>query len=492
MEKTWKEIKMSNLMFEIILQTIFIIISVTFDILIFDRISLSARNKKDNTFLSLFTGFIILISIVSSIFFNSFYLITTICEIVGLYIYFGIVRKKNKKLVLGSAIIFSLVDLIFMVSERLINSLFLLFDSESQIYLWDILIDIVVLLVLYRYNERIREFLTDINSSIFLGIIIYLYVSIELANYYLSSDRRAVEVIQISLGLLVLQTFFAILVYAGMVHIQKDLLTRQEQEQQKLQLKLTETKRENTEIRNRELALKEQQLQIENAQLKEYSNYLDKNEDELRHFKHDYENLLNSLKISAEKGDSESVVKQLAEYTDTQIDEKALRKYKGVNHIHVEELKSIVITKLAKLYNEEIPYSFGCDVEIYNIPKSVNIFDIVRIIGITFDNAIEESQSLIKQTGNTDSAKVDAMYYQEDGNFEFRIRNRIAADTSLASDILSKDGYSTKKHHTGIGLANVKQIELKYEEYMLVNYGIENGWFNFELEIMPDNEGGIE
>ena len=492
MEKTWKEIKMSNLMFEIILQTIFIIISVTFDILIFDRISLSARNKKDKIFLSLFTGFIILISIVSSIFFNSFYLITTICEIVGLYIYFGIVRKKNKKLVLGSAIIFSLVDLIFMVSERLINSLFLLFDSESQIYLWDILIDIVVLLALYRYNERIREFLTDINSSIFLGIIIYLYVSIELVNYYLSSDRRAVEVIQISLGLLVLQTFFATLVYAGMVHIQKDLLTRQEQEQQKLQLKLTETKRENTEIRNRELALKEKQLQIENAQLKEYSNYLDKNEDELRHFKHDYENLLNSLKISAEKGDSESVVKQLAEYTDTQIDEKALRKYKGVNHIHVEELKSIVITKLAKLYNEEIPYSFGCDVEIYNIPKSVNIFDIVRIIGITFDNAIEESQSLIKQTGNTDSAKVDAMYYQEDGNFEFQIRNRIAEDTSLASDILSKDGYSTKKHHTGIGLANIKRIESKYEECMLINYGFEDGWFTFDLEIMPDNEGGIE
>ena len=404
MEKTWKEIKMSNLMFEIILQTIFIIISVTFDILIFDRISLSARNKKDKTFLSLFTGFIILISIVSSIFFNSFYLITTICEIVGLYIYFGIVRKKNKKLVLGSAIIFSLVDLIFMVSERLINSLFLLFDSESQIYLWDILIDIVVLLALYRYNERIREFLTDINSSIFLGIIIYLYVSIELVNYYLSSDRRAVEVIQISLGLLVLQTFFAILVYAGMVHIQKDLLTRQEQEQQKLQLKLTETKRENTEIRNRELALKEQQLQIENAQLKEYSNYLDKNEDELRHFKHDYENLLNSLKISAEKGDSESVVKQLAEYTDTQINEKALRKYKGVNHIHVEELKSIVITKLAKLYNEEIPYSFGCDVEIYNIPKSVNIFDIVRNIGMKFDNAFEGSERLVRHTGNTASA----------------------------------------------------------------------------------------
>ena len=62
----------------------------------------------------------------------------------------------------------------------------------------------------------------------------------------------------------------------------------------------------------------------------------------------------------------------------------------------------------------------------------------------------------------------------------------------MASDILSKDGYSTKKHHTGIGLANIKRIESKYEEYMLINYGFEDGWFTFDLEIMPDNEGGIE
>jgi hypothetical protein len=63
-------------------------------------------------------------------------------------------------------------------------------------------------------------------------------------------------------------------------------------------------------------------MEAENQQLKEYSNYLDENEDELRHFKHDYENLLNSLKISAEKGDSKSVVKQLAKYTNSQFDEE--------------------------------------------------------------------------------------------------------------------------------------------------------------------------
>lgn len=311
-----------------------------------------------------------------------------------------------------------------------------------------------------------------------------MYVSIELVNYYLNCDQRPVEVIQISLGLLVLQTFFAILVYAGVARTQKNLLTRQEQERQRLQFELIKAKKENIDAKNRELALKDHQLQVEIAQLKEYSNYLDKNEDELRHFKHDYQDILNGLRISAEEGNIKAVVQQLAEYTDAQFDDKSLRKYKDVNHVHVEELKSIAITKLAKLYNEKIPYSFGCDVEIYRIPQSVNILDIVRIIGITFNNAIEESRKFSDKS----NAKVDAMYYQEDGNFEFKIRNKIVNDTKLSTDILSKEGYSTKKNHAGIGLANIKRIESKYEECMLINYGIEDGWFTFDLEIMPDNE----
>lgn len=472
------------LIFNLVVQTIFIVISVIFDILSFNKISGSVQYNKDKIFLFLFSVVLICINIINDIFFDKFSLFTTICEILGLYIYFGIIKKENKKLVLGSAMIFSLVDLIFMVCERLVNSIFVIFDSDSQVYLWDIIFNILALLILYKYSKNFRIYLTDINSSIFLGIIIYLYVSIELVNYYLNCDQRPVEVIQISLGLLVLQTFFAILVYAGVARTEKNLLTRQEQERQRLQFELIKAKKENIDAKNRELALKDHQLQVEIAQLKEYSNYLDKNEDELRHFKHDYQDILNGLRISAEEGNIKAVVQQLAEYTDAQFDDKSLRKYKDVNHVHVEELKSIAITKLAKLYNEKIPYSFGCDVEIYRIPQSVNILDIVRIIGITFNNAIEESRKFSDKS----NAKVDAMYYQEDGNFEFKIRNKIVNDTKLSTDILSKEGYSTKKNHAGIGLANIKRIESKYEECMLINYGIEDGWFTFDLEIMPDNE----
>ncbi|WP_258380308.1 GHKL domain-containing protein [Lactobacillus helveticus] len=384
----------------------------------------------------------------------------TILEIVMLSLYSVYIKKKNIKLISGSCLIFGITDLSILTLEAFFKTLIPIGKSNIINYIFDLIINIIIIFITKKYNIKIKNRLLDKNSSILVGVLVYIYITGYVVNYLVFSENEPSKVLQFSLGLLLFQAIFAILLYVGAVRIQKEVLTEQQQKR----------------------------MEAENQQLKEYSNYLDKNEDELRHFKHDYENLLNSLKISAEKGDSKSVVKQLAKYTNSQFDEKALRKYKGVNHIHVEELKSIAITKLAKLYNEKIPYSFGCEVEIYDIPKIVNIFDLVRIIGVAFDNTIEESQNLIKRTGDNNSAKVDAMYYQEDGNFEFKIRNRISKGTTLSPNVLSQEGYSTKQHHTGIGLANVKRIESKYEEFMLINYEIKNGWFTFELEIIPDNE----
>lgn len=299
-------------------------------------------------------------------------------------------------------------------------------------------------------------------------------------------DKRTTETVSVSLSLLFFQILFAILIYIAIVRIQRNLLTRQEQKRQKLELKLANANKKATEAKNQELILKEKQLQSQNEQLKEYSTYLEQNEDELRRFKHDYQNILNGLKISAKEGKVEEVVTQLDKYTNTQFDQKALRKYKGVNRVHVEELKSIVITKLAKLYNLQLNYSFDCNKDIYHVPKSVNLLDLIRVIGITFDNAAEESEALIKQTGDRNSAKVDAMYYQEDGDFEFEIRNRVRKNRNN-SDQFSKEGYTTKQHHAGIGLANVKEIAHKYEKTMFINYGIEDGWFTFDLTILPDD-----
>ena len=379
----------------------------------------------------------------------------TILEIIMLSLYFICIKKQNIKIILGSCLIFGITDLSILTLEAFFK---IIVPIENNIlnYIFDLIVNIVGICPTKKYKVEIKNRLLDKNSSILIGVLIYIYITEYIINYLVFSENEPKKVLQFSLGLLVFQAIFAVLLYSGAVKIQKEIQTEQQQKR----------------------------MEAEIAQLKEYSNYLDKNEDELRHFKHDYQDILNGLRISAEEGNTKDVVQQLAKYTDSQFDDKSLRKYKDVNHVHVEELKSIAITKLAKLYNEKIPYSFGCDVEIYRIPQSINILDIVRIIGITFNNAIEESHKF----NNKSDAKIDAMYYQEDGDFEFEIRNRVAEDVKLTSDILSEEGYSTKKNHAGIGLANVKRIASKYEQFMLINYGIKDGWFTFDLEIMPDDE----
>lgn len=102
-------------------------------------------------------------------------------------------------------------------------------------------------------------------------------------------------------------------------------------------------------------------------------------------------------------------------------------------------------------------------------------------------NAAEESQALIKETDNSDSARIDAMYYQENGDFEFEIRNRVRKN-SVATDKISQKNYTTKKHHMGLGLSNVKEIAHKYEDSMIVSYYVDDGWFTFDLTILPDDE----
>ena len=269
----------------------------------------------------------------------------TILEIVMLSLYSVYIKKKNIKLISGSCLIFGITDLSVLTLEAFFKTLIPIGKSNIINYIFDLIINIIIIFITKKYNIKIKNRLLDKNSSILVSVLVYIYITGYVVNYLVFSENEPRKVLQFSLGLLLFQAIFAILLYVGAVRIQKEVLTEQQQKR----------------------------MEAENQQLKEYSNYLDKNEDELRHFKHDYENLLNSLKISAEKGDSKSVVKQLAKYTNSQFDEKALRKYKGVNHIHVEELKSIAITKLAKLYNEKIPYSFGdCKIVCVRMNDSLN------------------------------------------------------------------------------------------------------------------------
>lgn len=93
------------------------------------------------------------------------------------------------------------------------------------------------------------------------------------------------------------------------------------------------------------------------------------------------------------------------------------------------------------------------------------------MLGIAYDNAIEESLKL------GDEAKIDTMIYQENGKLEIEIKNR-CRDMGIAIQDMKKSGFTTKKNHQGLGLANIEEIRKRYDD-ILLNYQIKDGWFTF-------------
>ena len=424
--------------------------------------------RKDIIFSLIF----IALSIIFSFYKNSTDFAVSMIQVIVIIVYFIVIKKQNVKIIFGATLVFELLDLVLGISTTIIELTIPVYYLDAGLVM---LIEEILFVILIQINHlRIQRLLTDSNSNIFIGLLLYIYLASSIIYFFVLKDDKLSEVLDLSLGLLVLQITFSIFIYLAGLHIQKGLLSKQEQKNQELELQL--------------LLSKQRAIEIENKQLQEYTCYLDKNEDKLRRFKHDYQNLLDGLKISAQEDDVQAVINQLVEYSASHFNQKALRKYKGVNHIHDKNLKSIAIAKLTKLYDLKIDYSFGCDKDIYQIPRSVDVLDLIRIIGITFDNAIEESQKLINKNKQKNSARVDAMYYQEDGDFEFEIRNRIV-DRNIDTNNIQKKNYSTKNGHMGLGLSNVQKIVHKYENSMLVKYSVQNGWFVFSLIVLPDCDG---
>ncbi|OYS38263.1 hypothetical protein CBF77_04250 [Lactobacillus taiwanensis] len=308
----------------------------------------------------------------------------------------------------------------------------------------------IIVFIMQRFNNRLNKEFVGSNGRILSWLIFYIYVvNIAIAIIYTTTNN--IPPVYFFFGsVLLFQTLFAIGIYYLM------------QKNQKVALKKS----------------KNEELEREQKKLEDYAHYLEKNEDELRAFRHDYLNMFNSLKISAEEGDTKELITQLDEYTKTNLNADAFKKYKDVNHVHVKSLKSIIISKLTEMYDLKIPYNFECSEIMTDIPSGINEMDLIRIIGITCDNAIEESKELIN---DKKEAQIEIMIYSIDGEFEYEIRNR-KRHVSISTKKIQQKGYSTKKEHSGLGLTIIRRITENYEN-MSITYDIDNNYFDFYLVI---------
>lgn len=380
-------------------------------------------------------------------------LLANISEIIGFYLIYK--KPDNKMLVAGAIVFVCTLDLFINIILAFAAVFIKVEGCMSMILLF------VEAGIVKKYNKNIYSVLVGQNKKSFLYILCYVFLSSEIVLLVILLTKSYTAFYTVAMVLFALQIIFSIVAYHEIVSIQQELLNKQ----------------------------KQKEILDNQHQLEEYASYLEKSEDDLRAFRHDYKNILNSLKVSAQEGNVQEVIQKLDKYTETNLNSKALLKYKDVNHIYIKSIKSIIISKLTELYNLNIPYNFECRSNIHNLPDHVNELDLVRIIGITFDNAIEESKALVAEKHDIRSAEVQIMVYSDGPDeFEFEIRNKIQ-NKNISTSQIQQRGFTTKKDHKGLGLANIKEIESKYPD-MSISYTIQDGWFDFYMTI--DTEDGEE
>lgn len=335
----------------------------------------------------------------------------------------------------GRLLMLDLFSYITFGASALFFTLFTNYYTMVSVIILDVSLNIFEYIILIK--TTIIEKLDDEYGLLYFYLILYIWIS-SMVIYYLTTYVFNIDAVSyiIAMVVVVSQLFFSLFVYSINKKIRQDKLSLQ---------------------------------QIND--LKIYTQQLESSQRSLRKFKHDYQNMLLSLKLSAKKSHDKELIDKLAEYSSKTLEDKVLWQFNDVDNVKDELLKSLFISKLNRIFQDNIQYSFECRDVIYSLSNKYNAFDIIRILGITYDNAIEESLEL------GDEARIDTMVYRENGELEIEIKNRCRITDLIIQD-MRKSGFTTKKNHDGLGLANIEELSQPYND-IFINYQIKDGWFTF-------------
>lgn len=210
---------------------------------------------------------------------------------------------------------------------------------------------------------------------------------------------------------------------------------------------------------------------IENTNL--YIQELERKNEDLRGLKHDYKNLLLSLEATIKDDNNTEAIKKINAYTSTNSVNTKIED-SGLYSIDDELIRGIIVTKLVTAKNKNIETHFEI-ADSVNFANS-NSVEITRILGILFDNAIEA-------TIKSEKPILDFALISYDDSIEFIIKNSVSPNQKIDINNIYTSGFSTKKNHSGLGLANIKRIVDSNSNYYL-NTSFKNGIFEVILTIL--------
>lgn len=173
--------------------------------------------------------------------------------------------------------------------------------------------------------------------------------------------------------------------------------------------------------------------------------------DTVRAFKHDFNNIVNSIGGYVVNEDMEGLKKyynQLLEECNRTNNLAALSP-SVINH---PAIYYILATKYYEADKENVQIHLNVFLDLNEIETRMKIYDFTRILGILLDNAIDAAK-------DCDKKLIDVTFRKEVSNdmITVIIKNTYTNKDVDTEEIYQK-GVSTKKNHTGLGLWKVRQI----------------------------------
>ena len=381
---------------------------------------------------------------------------------------FIVVFKSTEFYFFGSLLIYPTFFILYTLSIGELRSKvsLLLFYSLFPLGFWDVIKNFLGFFVIYNIPILNRLYETNLGIMIFsllAEIIVFFLISLFQYNFShlkIKNLDRKTKFILITADILML-TYFILPPYMNYIDkISQDRMLDYKELLTAVYFLLFICF---INLLDRKLLqeLQEQVVLQKEIQLQNLSNYSQQVEglyQEIRSFRHDYVNILSSLKIGIDQKDI-NLVSQIYDSVLKNSGEKLKGKRFDVaqlRNINDLALKSLLLSKLSEAQNLSVPVSLEIS-EQFSI-KNMEQIDFLTITSILLDNAIESAAE-----GGI------AICFLEDTEWNklvMIVKNSTLEREIELRDIFKRDN-SSKGVGRGIGLANVRRILKSYPNVCL-------------------------
>lgn len=190
-------------------------------------------------------------------------------------------------------------------------------------------------------------------------------------------------------------------------------------------------------------------------ELRTYQLYTETFEDAvaaIRMKQHEFDNHINAIKcMQYTIHDMEKLIEEQDKYCDKILQDN---KY---NKLLKLKTSPILIGYLYSKFTTASAHGINIEYEIQDINiEKISINDLIEIIGILFDNAVEALEYL-------DDREIEVKLLQNDNEFVVSIANRSGRKTNSEIEKFFEYGYSTKGSGHGVGLHRANMLLKKYK-----------------------------